>query len=61
MLALSGGFSRAKAAHALSQNAGVIASFSRALLEGLSVDQSVAEFDAALSHAVEAIYVVSAA
>jgi hypothetical protein len=61
VLALSGGFSRAEAVHALSQNPGVIASFSRALLEGLSVDQSVAEFNAALTHAVEAIYVVSAA
>ncbi|CAB4692803.1 unannotated protein [freshwater metagenome] len=40
----------------LANNAGVIASFSRALTEGLSAQQSDAEFDASLNSAVQSIY-----
>ena len=56
VLALSGGYSRDEAVSVLAENRGVIASFSRALLEGLSTAQSAAEFDAALLETVEAIY-----
>ena len=54
--ALSGGYSRAEATELLARNHGMIASFSRALTEGLSVRQSEAEFDAALHASVESIY-----
>lgn len=54
--ALSGGYTRAEATALLARNHGVIASFSRALTEGLSVRQSEAEFDAALHASVESIY-----
>jgi fructose-bisphosphate aldolase class I len=40
----------------LAKNAGVIASFSRALTEGLSAQQSDVDFDASLNSAVQAIY-----
>ncbi len=43
----------------LAQNTGIIASFSRALTEGLSAQQSDAEFNAALSEAIEAIHKAS--
>jgi fructose-bisphosphate aldolase class I len=43
----------------LAQNAGVIASFSRALTEGLSAQQSDADFDAALDATIESIYQAS--
>jgi fructose-bisphosphate aldolase, class I len=56
VLALSGGYSRAEADAHLTRNNGVIASFSRALTEGLSVQQSDQEFDAALDQAVEQIF-----
>lgn len=52
VLALSGGYSRAEACQRLSRNHGVIASFSRALTEGLTVGQSDAEFDATLDAAI---------
>ena len=61
VLALSGGYSREEANDRLRRNRGVIASFSRALLEGLSAQQSDSEFDAALGNAVESIFEASTA
>jgi len=55
VVALSGGYGREEADERLSANHGVIASFSRALTEGLSVYQSKEEFDAALKVAIESI------
>jgi fructose-bisphosphate aldolase, class I len=55
VLALSGGFSREEANDRLARNHGVIASFSRALLEGLLVTQSAQEFDAALDSSIGSI------
>jgi fructose-bisphosphate aldolase, class I len=60
VVALSGGYSRDEACVKLAANKGVIASFSRALTEGLTAQQSDAEFDGALNDAVEAIYTASA-
>jgi fructose-bisphosphate aldolase class I len=54
--ALSGGYSQAKATQLLTQNKGVIASFSRALTEGLNVKQSDLEFDETLDHSIKSIY-----
>lgn len=59
LVALSGGYSRAKANARLARNAGMIASFSRALTEGLSAQQSDAEFDGALDEAIESIFEAS--
>ena len=56
VVALSGGYSRDEANARLSRNPGVIASFSRALTEGLTAQQSANEFDAALDAAIESIY-----
>lgn len=56
VVALSGGYSRAEADTILARQHGVIASFSRALSEGLHADQSDAEFHAVLDAAVQAIY-----
>jgi fructose-bisphosphate aldolase class I len=56
VVALSGGYSRDEANARLSRNHGIIASFSRALTEGLTAQQSDAEFDAALSAAIQGIY-----
>lgn len=56
VVALSGGYSRDEANARLVRNPGVIASFSRALTEGLSAQQSDAEFDSALDAATESIY-----
>jgi fructose-bisphosphate aldolase class I len=56
VVALSGGYSREEANARLSRNKGVIASFSRALTEGLSARQSGDEFDATLDSAIQAIY-----
>lgn len=61
VVALSGGYSRDEANALLARNTGVIASFSRALTEGLSAQQSDAEFDAMLAEAVESIYSASVA
>ena len=55
VVALSGGYSRDEANAKLSHNAGMIASFSRALTEGLSVHQTDAEFNAALGAAIDSI------
>jgi len=57
--ALSGGYTREEAVTRLSRNPGVIASFSRALTEGLSAQLSEAEFDAALDASIAAIYEAS--
>ncbi len=54
-LALSGGYGRQEADRRLAANHGMIASFSRALTEGLSVHQSDEEFDAILKHSIESI------
>jgi fructose-bisphosphate aldolase, class I len=59
VVALSGGYSRDEANHRLVRNHGVIASFSRALTEGLSVRQSGEEFDAALNESIAGIYAAS--
>jgi fructose-bisphosphate aldolase class I len=56
VVALSGGYSRDEANAKLARNPGVIASFSRALTEGLSAQQSDDEFDAALDAAIGAIF-----
>jgi len=56
VVALSGGYSRDEANRRLAANAGMIASFSRALTEGLSADQSDASFDATLAETVDSIY-----
>lgn len=61
VVALSGGYSRDEANAILSRNTGVIASFSRALSEGLSAQQSDAEFNAALDAAIQSIYDASVA
>jgi fructose-bisphosphate aldolase class I len=60
VLALSGGFSRDDANARLARNHGVIASFSRALLEGLRVTQSTQEFDATLDASIASIAQASA-
>jgi fructose-bisphosphate aldolase class I len=59
VVALSGGYSREEANAKLARNPGVIASFSRALTEGLTAQQSQAEFDEALDQAVKSIYEAS--
>ena len=56
VVALSGGYSRDKANALLARNPGVVASFSRALTEGLSAQQSEAEFDAELDATIQSIY-----
>jgi fructose-bisphosphate aldolase class I len=59
VLALSGGYSRDEADARLARNHGVIASFSRALTEGLSVDQTDEEFDAILDKSIASIFEAS--
>jgi len=61
VVALSGGYSRDDANDRLARNPGVIASFSRALTEGLSAQQSDADFDATLDTAIKSIYEASIA
>jgi len=61
VLALSGGYSRDEANQLLAQNTGVIASFSRALTEGLFADQSEEQFNATLDKAIQSIYDASVA
>jgi fructose-bisphosphate aldolase class I len=56
IVALSGGYARDDANSRLSRNKGMIASFSRALTEGLTAQQSGDEFDALLDSSVQAIY-----
>jgi fructose-bisphosphate aldolase class I len=59
VVALSGGYSREEANARLARNEGMIASFSRALTEGLSAQQSNEEFDAALNTSVGSIFEAS--
>jgi fructose-bisphosphate aldolase class I len=59
VVALSGGYSRGEANEKLARQKGMVASFSRALTEGLSAQQSEAEFNAALDAAIESIYQAS--
>ena len=59
VVALSGGYSRDVANKKLSENNGVIASFSRALTEGVSAQQSDDEFDSTLDAAIQGIYSAS--
>ncbi|HAU93080.1 fructose bisphosphate aldolase [Alteromonas alba] len=59
VVALSGGYSRDDANAKLAENQGMIASFSRALTEGVSAQQSDEEFEATLDAAIEGIYQAS--
>lgn len=59
VVALSGGYSREKANDLLSKNEGLIASFSRALLEGLNYKQTKEEFDELLLSSIKEIYKAS--
>jgi len=59
VVALSGGYSRDEANKRLARNHGVIASFSRALTEGLTAQQSDAEFNKALDASIGSIYEAS--
>lgn len=59
VVALSGGYSREEANARLSRNNGVVASFSRALTEGLTAQQSDDEFDAALNESISTIFEAS--
>lgn len=59
VLALSGGYTRTEACTRLARNHGVIASFSRALTEGLTAQQTAEEFDATLDAAIAEIAAAS--
>ena len=59
VLALSGGYTQEEADARLRKNHGVVASFSRALLEGLSVRQTDTEFNATLEASIQRIYEAS--
>jgi fructose-bisphosphate aldolase class I len=59
VVALSGGYSRDDANQRLSRNHGVVASFSRALTEGLTAQQTQVEFDTVLDAAITSIYAAS--
>ena len=59
VVALSGGYTREEGNKRLRRNHGVVASFSRALVEGLSAQQSDAEFDALLDASIQSIYEAS--
>jgi fructose-bisphosphate aldolase class I len=61
VVALSGGYTRAEACAMLAKNPGVVASFSRALTQGLTAQQSTEEFDAMLDAAIEEIFQASTA
>jgi fructose-bisphosphate aldolase class I len=56
VLALSGGYSREEGDDRLRRNHDIIASFSRALLDGLTAQQSDADFNAQLDTAIQSIY-----
>jgi fructose-bisphosphate aldolase class I len=56
VVALSGGYTRVEANELLARNHGVVASFSRALTEGLTAQQTEAEFDALLDASIQSIY-----
>ncbi len=59
MVALSGGYTREEANDRLRRNHGIVASFSRALVEGLSAQQSDAEFNALLDESIKSIFEAS--
>ena len=59
VVALSGGYSRHDANALLKKNRGLVASFSRALTEGLQINQSESQFDQVLDEAIESIYQAS--
>jgi len=59
VVALSGGYSRADANKKLARQHGMVASFSRALTEGLTAQQTEAEFNVALDAAIQSIYEAS--
>jgi fructose-bisphosphate aldolase class I len=59
VVALSGGYEREDACERLSRNKGMIASFSRALLEGLNVNDTEEEFDKKLADSIDMIYQAS--
>lgn len=59
VVALSGGYSREEANNRLRRNHGVVASFSRALVEGLSAQQSDAEYNAMLDASIQSIFEAS--
>ena len=59
VVALSGGYSRDEANNRLRRNHGLVASFSRALVEGLSAQQSDAEFNAMLDKSIQSIFEAS--
>ena len=59
VVALSGGYTRDEANQKLARNHGLIASFSRALAQGLSVNQSNAEFNTMLAQSIDSIYAAS--
>ncbi len=56
VVALSGGYSREEANNRMSRNNGLVASFSRALTEGLSANQTQEEFDALLDSSIQQIF-----
>ena len=56
VVALSGGYSREEANARMSRNSGIVASFSRALTEGLSAQQSQSEFDGLLNSSIQSIF-----
>jgi fructose-bisphosphate aldolase, class I len=59
VVALSGGYAREEGNRLLARNHGMVASFSRALVEGLTAQMSDAEFDSAMDTAIEGIYEAS--
>ena len=59
VLALSGGYSREEGNNRLRRNHGIVASFSRALVEGLSVQQSDGEYNALLDKSIQSIFEAS--
>jgi fructose-bisphosphate aldolase class I len=59
VVALSGGYTRDEANARLRRNHGIVASFSRALVEGLSAQQSDAEFNAVLERSIQSIFEAS--
>jgi fructose-bisphosphate aldolase, class I len=59
VVALSGGYARPEACRELARNRGIIASFSRALLEDLRHQMSDEEFDRSLGQAIDEIYTAS--
>lgn len=61
IVALSGGYTREESCQMLAENKGVIASFSRALSEGLKVDMAQEEFDAYFAKAIDSVYQASIA